>query len=104
VPTAKSSLVFSTPLPRPGIKAEFVVGHGLVVLVAGAIQCFAGYFSTWAAVTGLIPRPPVAAMCLFVFVAAHAQSFFNTADVVTSVRNFRHFSDTAVGIMKVSYN
>lgn len=96
--------MFSTPLPRPGIKAEFVVGHGLVVLVAGAIQCFAGYFSTWAAVTGLIPRPPVAAMCLFVFVAAHAQSFFNTADVVTSVRNFRHFSDTAVGMMKVSYN
>ncbi|RQO98421.1 hypothetical protein POPTR_012G072101v4 [Populus trichocarpa] len=77
-----------------------VRGGPWVVLVAGAIQCFAGYFSTWAAVTGLIPRPPVAAMCLFVFVAAHAQSFFNTADVVTSVRNFRHFSDTAVGIMK----
>lgn len=69
--------------------------------MAGAIQCFAGYFSTWAAVTGLIPRPPVAAMCLFVFVAAHAESFFNTADVVTSVRNFRHFSGTAAGIMKV---
>ncbi|KAJ6977381.1 hypothetical protein NC653_029323 [Populus alba x Populus x berolinensis] len=64
-----------------------VRGGPWVVLLAGAIQCFAGSFSTGAAVTGLIPRPP---------------SFFNTAGVVTSVRNFRHFSGTSVGIMKSS--
>ncbi|GAV66720.1 Nodulin-like domain-containing protein/MFS_1 domain-containing protein [Cephalotus follicularis] len=72
-----------------------------LVLLSGAIQCFAGYFLMWAAITALIPRPqPVAVMCLFMFLAAHAQSFFNTANVVTSVRNFRVYSGTAVGIMK----
>lgn len=73
-----------------------------VVLLVGAIQCFAGYFLMWAAVSGLIRPPPVVVMCLFMFVAAHAQSFFNTANVVTSVRNFPSYSGTAVGIMKVS--
>ncbi|KAJ8753503.1 hypothetical protein K2173_022744 [Erythroxylum novogranatense] len=76
-----------------------VLGSWMVLLV-GAIQCFAGYFLMWAAVTRLIPRPPVAVMCLFMLTAAHAQSFFNTANVVTSVRNFPHYSGTAVGIMK----
>ncbi|XP_057995500.1 protein NUCLEAR FUSION DEFECTIVE 4 isoform X2 [Hevea brasiliensis] len=71
-----------------------------VVLLVGAIQCFAGYFFMWAAVIGLIQTPPVAAMCLFMFLAAHGQSFFNTANVVTSVRNFLNYSGTAVGIMK----
>ncbi|KAJ4851361.1 hypothetical protein Tsubulata_006676, partial [Turnera subulata] len=71
-----------------------------VVLLAGAIQCFTGYFLMWATVSGLFPRPPVAVMCLFMFVAAHAQSFFNTANVVTSVKNFPNYSGTAVGIMK----
>ncbi|OAY30975.1 protein NUCLEAR FUSION DEFECTIVE 4 [Manihot esculenta] len=71
-----------------------------VVLLVGAIQCFAGYFLMWAAVSGLIRPPPVVVMCLFMFVAAHAQSFFNTANVVTSVRNFPSYSGTAVGIMK----
>ncbi|KAJ6882113.1 hypothetical protein NC651_028660 [Populus alba x Populus x berolinensis] len=95
VPTAESSYTSGTSWNQTRVR-----GGPWVVLLAGAIQCFAGSFSTGAAVTGLIPRPPVAAMCLFVFVAAHAQSFFNTAGVVTSVRNFRHFSGTAVGIMK----
>ncbi|CAI0399155.1 unnamed protein product [Linum tenue] len=71
-----------------------------VVLLAGALQNFAGYFLMWAAVVGVIPPPPVPVMCLFMILAAHAQSFFNTANVVTSVRNFRQYSGTAVGIMK----
>ncbi|XAR65435.1 hypothetical protein NMG60_11009566 [Bertholletia excelsa] len=44
--------------------------------------------------------PHVPAMCLYMFVAAHAQTFFNTANVVTAVRNFPNYSGTAVGIMK----
>ncbi|XP_031268801.1 protein NUCLEAR FUSION DEFECTIVE 4-like [Pistacia vera] len=71
-----------------------------VVHMTGAIQCFAGYFLMWASVVGLIPRPPVPVMCLFMLLAAHAMTFFNTADVVTSVRNFPSYSGTAVGIMK----
>ncbi|KAF7806147.1 protein NUCLEAR FUSION DEFECTIVE 4-like [Senna tora] len=71
-----------------------------LVHLLGAAQCFLGYFLMWAAVTGVIPRPPVPLMCLFMFVAAHAQSFFNTSNVVTGVRNFPNYNGTIVGIMK----
>ncbi|KAL0384992.1 UNVERIFIED_CONTAM: hypothetical protein Sradi_2893500 [Sesamum radiatum] len=71
-----------------------------VVHAAGAIQCFVGYFFMWLAVTGAIARPHVAVMCVFMFVASHAQTFFNTANVVTSVHNFPDYSGTMVGIMK----
>lgn len=54
----------------------------------------------WLSVAGVVPRPPVPVMCLYMLVAAHAQTFFNTANVVTAVRNFPDYSGTAVGIMK----
>lgn len=75
-----------------------------VVHLAGAIQCFAGYFLMWASVVGLIPRPPVPVMCLFMVLAAHSCTFFNTANLVTSVQNFPIYSGTAVGIMKVNFS
>lgn len=49
---------------------------------------------------GLIRQPPVPLMCLFMLVAAHAQTFFNTANVVSGVENFHRFGGTIVGIMK----
>lgn len=72
-----------------------------VVLATGAILCFAGYFLMWASVVGLIHRPPVLLMCLFMFTAAHSQTFLNTGNVVTGVMNFGDYSGTIVGIMKV---
>ncbi|XP_030521419.1 protein NUCLEAR FUSION DEFECTIVE 4-like [Rhodamnia argentea] len=75
-------------------------GGPWVVHLAGAAQNLLGYSLMWACVAGILPRPPVAAVCLFMLVAAHAQSFFNTANVVTAVRNFPDYSGTAVGIMK----
>ncbi|KAL6175570.1 hypothetical protein ACLB2K_052209 [Fragaria x ananassa] len=80
-----------------------IVFHG-VVLLAGAVQCFLGHFLMWAAVVGLIPRPPVPVMCLFTLLAAHAQSFFNTSNVVTGVRNFPNYKGTIVGIMKFVFS
>ncbi|KAH7528518.1 hypothetical protein FEM48_Zijuj05G0080700 [Ziziphus jujuba var. spinosa] len=71
-----------------------------VVHLAGAVQCFVGYFFMWAAVTGLIHRPPVPLMCFFMLLAAHAQTFFNTANIVTGVHNFSYYSGTIVGILK----
>ncbi|CAL5372473.1 unnamed protein product [Camellia sinensis] len=71
-----------------------------IVLLAGAIQCFAGYFMMWMSVAGVVPPPPVPVMCLYMLVAAHAQSFFNTANVVTAVHNFPNYGGTIVGIMK----
>lgn len=95
-----SGVLFSAAVSSAGGRS-WGCGGPWVVHLAGAAQSFAGYFLIWAAVDGLIPRPPVAVMCLFMFMAAHAQSFFNTADVVTAVRNFPGYSGTAVGIMKV---
>ncbi|KAG6389970.1 hypothetical protein SASPL_151445 [Salvia splendens] len=71
-----------------------------IVHAAGAAQCLVGYLFLWLAVTGAIPQPHVAAVCLFMFLAAHAQTFFNTANVVTAVENFPGYSGTVVGIMK----
>ncbi|KAL3513228.1 hypothetical protein ACH5RR_025945 [Cinchona calisaya] len=71
-----------------------------VVHLMGAIQFFLGYFLMWVSITGIIDRPHAGFMCLFMFLAAHAQTFFNTANVVTSVHNFPDYSGTIVGIMK----
>lgn len=75
-------------------------GGPWVVIATGAIQCFTGYFLIWLSVTGVLPRPPVPLMCFYMFLAAHAQTFFNTANVVTAVQNFPDYSGTIVGIMK----
>ncbi|XP_077211852.1 nodulin-like / Major Facilitator Superfamily protein isoform X2 [Tasmannia lanceolata] len=88
-----SSVVFSSPNSPTR-------GGPWVVILAGAVQCFAGYFLMWLSVTGTLARPPVALMCFYMFLAAHAQTFFNTADVVTAVENFPDHRGTAVGIMK----
>ncbi|KAK8362154.1 hypothetical protein V6Z12_A03G084000 [Gossypium hirsutum] len=93
-----SGLLYSTVTTsnrRSGVNSRPWVVH-----VAGAIQCFFGYFLMWASVVGLISRPPVPLMCLFMLVAAHAQTFFNTANVVSGVENFLDFGGTIVGIMK----
>ncbi|XP_021733751.1 uncharacterized protein LOC110700515 [Chenopodium quinoa] len=71
-----------------------------VVHTVGAAEGFLGYFFMWLAVVGVIPRPPVPIMCVFMFFAAHSQTFFNTWNVVTSVQNFPDYSGTAVGLMK----
>lgn len=77
-----------------------LAGGPWVVHVAGAIQCFAGYFLIWLAVAGVISRPTVPLMCFYMFLAAHAQTFFNTANVVTAVQNFPNYGGTIVGVMK----
>ncbi|CAL1368013.1 unnamed protein product [Linum trigynum] len=75
-------------------------GGPWVVHAVGAAQCFVGYFAMWASVVGLVPPLPVPAMCVSIWMAAHAQTFFNTANVVTGVHNFGDYGGTIVGIMK----
>ncbi|KAM7479965.1 hypothetical protein LguiA_028178 [Lonicera macranthoides] len=94
-----SGLLYSAIASNRTRLSRFGIGPWLVY-VAGAIQCFAGYFSMWLSVTARINRPPVPLMCLFMFMAAHAQTFFNTANVVIAVQNFPDYSGTIVGIMK----
>ncbi|KAH0691730.1 hypothetical protein KY290_019921 [Solanum tuberosum] len=98
-----SGLLYTAVAAKPSSgrgRFSFLHGGPWVVHLAGAIQCFAGYFFMWLAVTGTINRPPVAVMSLFMFIAAHAQTFLNTANVVAAVQNFPDHSGTIVGIMK----
>jgi hypothetical protein len=39
-------------------------------------------------------------MCLYMLLAAQAQTFFNTADVVSAVDNFPDRRGTVIGIIK----
>ncbi|KAI9174850.1 hypothetical protein LWI28_023648 [Acer negundo] len=71
-----------------------------VILLMGAILSLVGYFFMWASVVGLINRPPVALMCLFMFTAAHSMTFSIPADNVTGVRNFPAYVGTIVGLME----
>ncbi|CAA7013652.1 unnamed protein product [Microthlaspi erraticum] len=75
-------------------------GGPWVVILIGSIMCFTGYFLMWASVTGLIKKPPVPVMCLFMLIAAQSLTFLNTANVVSSLENFSDYGGTAVGIMK----
>ncbi|CAN4086082.1 unnamed protein product [Withania somnifera] len=98
-----SGLLYTAVAATPssgGGRISFLRGGPWVVHLAGAVQCFAGYFFMWLAVAGIINRPPVAVMSLFMFIAAHAQTFLNTANVVSAVQNFPDHSGTIVGIMK----
>ncbi|EES16459.1 hypothetical protein BDA96_08G209000 [Sorghum bicolor] len=70
-----------------------------LVLLVGALLCVAGYLPIWLAVAGVAPAP-LPLMCLYMLLAAQAQTFFNTADVVSAVENFPDRRGTVIGIMK----
>ncbi|CAL4890637.1 unnamed protein product [Urochloa decumbens] len=70
-----------------------------IVLLAGAALCAAGYLPMWLAVAGIAPAP-LPLMCAYMLLAAQAQTFFNTADVVSAVENFPDRRGTVIGIMK----
>ncbi|CAI9281346.1 unnamed protein product [Lactuca saligna] len=71
-----------------------------IVYLFGVAQCFFGYFLMWLSITRRIYKPSVLLMCIFMFMASHAQTFFNTANIVVAVRNFPDYGGTTIGIMK----
>ncbi|KAJ6676778.1 F25A4.25 PROTEIN [Salix viminalis] len=95
-----SGLLYSAVTLQNNRRRLGVFGGPWVVLLAGAIQSFLGYFVMWASVVGLIRPLPVAAMCFVTWMAAHAQTFSNTANVVSGIHNFGDYGGTIVGIMK----
>lgn len=96
-----AGVLFSFVTLRKQTGSRFLNGPWVVHL-AGAILFSVGYFLIWASVVGLIRRPPVPLMCLYIFMAAHAQTYFNTGNIVTGVINFGDYGGTIVGILKVS--
>ncbi|KAK7411488.1 hypothetical protein VNO78_02922 [Psophocarpus tetragonolobus] len=71
-----------------------------VVVAAGLVQCFAGFIFIWACVVGLLSPPPLPVMCFFAWLASNGQTFLNTTNVVTGLRNFPQYGGTIIGIMK----
>lgn len=78
------------------------LGGPWIVVAAGAVQCFVGFLFIWASVVGLINQPPVPLMCFFAWLASNGQTFLNTTNVVTGLRNFPQYGGTIIGIMKVT--
>ncbi|CAH8365605.1 unnamed protein product [Eruca vesicaria subsp. sativa] len=95
-----SGLLYTAMTSTPTTQGRGCRGGPWVVVFVGLVQWFLGFFFMWASVVGLIPKPPVAVMCLFVFLSGHSLPFFNTASVVTAARNFSDYGGTAVGIMQ----
>ncbi|RDX75757.1 Protein NUCLEAR FUSION DEFECTIVE 4, partial [Mucuna pruriens] len=90
-----------TALPASPSKSKWTSLAGpWVVVAAGTVQCFVGFIFIWACVVGLISPPPVPVMCFFAWLASNGQTFLNTTNVVTGLRNFPEYSGTIIGIMK----
>ncbi|KAK3226613.1 hypothetical protein Dsin_006475 [Dipteronia sinensis] len=58
-----------------------------IVLSAGAVLNFFGYFMIWLAVTGRIAKPQVWQMCLYICIGANSQTFANTGALVACTEN-----------------
>ncbi|CAK9860667.1 unnamed protein product [Sphagnum jensenii] len=70
------------------------------LLFLGALQNFVGYGWIWLIVTGRIPTLPFALVCVLICVGTNGESYFNTAALVTCVRNFSENRGPVVGILK----
>ncbi|KAK0601434.1 hypothetical protein LWI29_024249 [Acer saccharum] len=71
-----------------------------IVLSAGAVMNFFGYFMIWLAVTGRIAKPQVWQMCLYICIGANSQTFANTGAMVTCVMNFPESRGSLIGLLK----
>ncbi|CAM6095993.1 unnamed protein product [Calypogeia fissa] len=70
------------------------------VLAIGTLQSGLAYLAMWLSVTGRIAAPEFWQMCLYMFFASNAQTFFNTACVVTCVQIFSRNRGLVIGLMK----
>ncbi|CAH9113891.1 unnamed protein product [Cuscuta epithymum] len=71
-----------------------------VVLLAGALMNFFGYFMIWLAVTGHVAKPKVWQMCLYICIGANSQTFANTGALVTCVKSFPESRGVVLGLLK----
>ncbi|CAH9127865.1 unnamed protein product [Cuscuta epithymum] len=71
-----------------------------VVLLAGALMNFFGYFMIWLAVTGKVAKPNLWQMCLYICIGANSQTFANTGALVTCVKSFPESRGVVLGLLK----
>ncbi|XP_010532110.2 PREDICTED: protein NUCLEAR FUSION DEFECTIVE 4-like, partial [Tarenaya hassleriana] len=70
------------------------------VLLVGASACFLGFGVLWLAVTETVQGLPFWLLFLALVIATNSNSWFNTAILVTNMRNFPFSRGTVGGILK----
>ncbi|KAJ7298073.1 hypothetical protein O6H91_06G061600 [Diphasiastrum complanatum] len=70
------------------------------ILLVGAMEGLVGYGALWLVASEKIDPLPYWQMCLILCVAANSTTWFNTAILVTMMRNFPNSRGTVVGISK----
>eukprot|EP01018_Ginkgo_biloba_P028445 Gb_11865 [translate_table: standard] len=71
-----------------------------VLLSIGAFNGFIGYGLLWLVTSGRISPLPYWQMCVALSIGANSSTWFNTAVLLTCMRNFPHSRGTVVGILK----
>ncbi|MCO5611247.1 hypothetical protein L7F22_065499 [Adiantum nelumboides] len=70
------------------------------LLCIGAIFAFLGYGSIWLVASERFTSSPYAMMLIAIFVGPNSASWFNTAVLVTCMRNFSHSRGLVAGFLK----
>ncbi|XP_010537918.1 PREDICTED: protein NUCLEAR FUSION DEFECTIVE 4 [Tarenaya hassleriana] len=70
------------------------------VLLVGAVACFLGFGVLWLAVTETVQGLPFWLLFLALVIATNGNSWFNTAVLVTNMRNFPLSRGTVGGLLK----
>ncbi|KAI5078982.1 hypothetical protein GOP47_0006653 [Adiantum capillus-veneris] len=71
-----------------------------VILLVAALEGFLGFGSLWLVASGTIDPRPLWQMCIAIFVGGNSTTWFNTAVLVTCMRNFPKSRGTIVGFLK----
>ncbi|MCO5569451.1 hypothetical protein L7F22_023163 [Adiantum nelumboides] len=66
----------------------------------GALQNLIGYGWLWLIVTNQAAALPFWAICILIFIGTNGETYFNTASLVTNVRNFPKSRGHIVGLLK----
>eukprot|EP00250_Pteridium_aquilinum_P031241 c43291_g1_i1 orf=445-2472(+) len=70
------------------------------LVAIGALHNLIGYGWVWLIVTDRASVLPIWAVCILIFIGTNGEVYFNTATLVTSVRNFPKSRGHVVGLLK----
>eukprot|EP00250_Pteridium_aquilinum_P012935 c21036_g1_i1 orf=139-2034(+) len=70
------------------------------IYLIGALQNLIGYGWLWLIVTKRAGVLPFWAICILIFIGTNGETYFNTASLVTNVRNFPKSRGHVVGLLK----
>lgn len=71
-----------------------------VILLVASLEGFLGFGSLWLVASGTINPRPLWQMCIAICVGGNSTTWFNTAVLVTCMRNFPKSRGTIVGFLK----